>query len=62
MFRKLKKQRFMRYQGVYLYFPIANIDDPVSILACCLNTEEMKQSLESAPANAEIRLRLEFNK
>ena len=34
------------YQGAYLYYPIASIDDAVSLLSCFLNSEEFKDTLK----------------
>ena len=37
--KSLKKKRYLKFQGSYLYYPIASIDDAVSLLSCFLNSE-----------------------
>ena len=39
IFKKSRRHRFPLYHGIYLYYPIGNTYDPVSLLACCLNSE-----------------------
>ena len=43
--KTMKKKRYLKFQGLYLYYPIATLDDPVSLLSCFLNSEEFKESL-----------------
>lgn len=38
IFKRSRKARFPLYAGVYLYYPIGSTGDPVSLLACCLNS------------------------
>jgi len=33
------------FKGAILYYPVATIDDPVSLLTCCLNSDELQDQL-----------------
>ena len=62
LMKKMKKMRYLRFQGTYLYYPIANIDDAVSLLTCFLNTDEFRESLKEPTYRDEIIMKLPFTK
>ena len=31
-----------------MYFPIGNVNDPVSLLACCLNSSDFNEALKDS--------------
>ena len=62
IFKKFRKFRFPLYQGVHLYYPIGNINDPVSLLACCLNSDDFREHLKEQTYRDYITCRLTFNK
>lgn len=62
IFKKSRKYRFPLYQGRHLYFPIGNINDPVSLLACCLNSDDFSEQLKEQAYHDFITCRLTFNK
>lgn len=62
IFKKSRKYRFPLYQGVHLYYPIGNINDPVSLLACYLNSEEFREHLKEQTYRDYITCKLTFNK
>jgi len=45
-----------------MYFPIGNINDPVSILACCLNSEEFNLYAKDKNIKDEINVKISFLK
>jgi hypothetical protein len=60
--KKLRRQRFLKYQGTCMYFPVAYVNEPVSVLACCLNSSEFSNCLKEDKYRDEIYLRLTFHK
>jgi hypothetical protein len=60
--KTLKKRRYLKYQGAYLYYPIGSLDDAVSLLACFLNTEEFKEVLKEQNYKDEIIMKIQFLK
>jgi hypothetical protein len=63
--KRLKRTRYLKFQGAYLYYPIACIDEPVSLLACFLNSDEFKESTKStksAEYRDEIIVKMQFTK
>lgn len=62
IFKKTRKNRYPLYHGVYLYYPIGSINDPVSLLACCLNSEEFNDNLKEPNYKDFITCKMQFNK
>jgi len=44
--KKHNNNRYIVYQGLYMYFPIGNVKDPVSLLACFLNSSDFSEALK----------------
>lgn len=64
MIKKISKKRFPKVQGNYLLYYVPSITDPISMLACAINSKELKKILEEESiVNSEsVNFKLSFFK
>jgi hypothetical protein len=57
----MRRRRYQLKKGVFLYFNLVNYKKPLSILVCCLNSPDFKESFEKKPQEV-FRFNLILNK
>lgn len=60
--KKINRKRYPKVQGTYLLYFVPSIGDPVSMLACALNSGELRKFFEDETVvnSNEISFKLSF--